>query len=311
MISSWFLLALVGVVLYSVTQIIDKVSVDKLFDTISGWLCAAGLLSCLPLGIMLMKGGDLTISPEFALLSIACGLIQYVSYYFYGKAIVEEGADIISALWQMLPIYAVVAGFLFLGETLSPLNALGVFVVASIAFYLSFPHTKEGILKSLKSIATKPVFMYMQIACAVTIISTMWVDYMVETTSSDAVFVWNYVGYMIYGFGALFFIKNKKQNMLKLMSDPRKFAFMILAVSAVEILDGVAEYAVMNAYAVASYGIVTAVSALQPLCIISIVAFANMIKQGALNDLVDNSRTLSTKLPAFAGMFMGVYIMLV
>ena len=311
MISSWFIFALVGVVLYSVTQIIDKVSVDKIFDTISGWLAAAGIFGVIPLGMMLMKGGDLSISNEFMALSIFAGLVQFGAYYFYGRAIVEEGADIISALWQMLPIYACVAGFFFLGESLSLLNTLGVLAVAMIAFYLSFPKKQKGLINTLKNICTRPVFLYMQIACAMTIISTLCIDFMVETTSSDAVFVWNYVGYIIYGLITLFFVKGKKAGAFALIKDPKKLAFLVVAVSAVEILDGVAGYALMNAYSMAAYGIVTAVQALQPLCIISIVAFANMVKQGLLTDMVDNNRTLATKLPAFAGMFMGVYIMLV
>ena len=95
----------------------------------SVWLTLVALL----LGLVTLGIDDLTVS--VLLLAAASGVIQYaLAFWLYLFALQDLPANVAGFYMALIPVFGIAAAFVFLGETLSPLQLVGaLFVVIAIA----------------------------------------------------------------------------------------------------------------------------------------------------------------------------------
>lgn len=301
---AWFPYALASVFIYAALQIVDKFCVDGLFQTVRGWIVATGVFSLVPLSAGLVLHGLPAIPLSFVALMMGAGAVQLVAYGFYARAMQAEGADIIAALWQIVPLYGCLAGFMFLGEVVHPVNLLGALLMAAVTLFLACPRH----VKNWGSVLKKPVFLWMQAACVLTIGATLIMNHGAEHVGSDAVFVWFYMGHVIFGVAVAFM--RPALRLKDLVAKKKQLGIITLVMVTVQALDGLATYALIKAYEAGPYGMVTALEALQPMVILGFVGLLGLIRHKKLNralmSLVNRDMPLRTKISAFVGLFIGV-----
>ena len=107
------------------------------------WQTAAGFLCFIPPSLLeLPQWGrpDLPVFAHLVFLGICCSAL---GYWFYAKALDELGVSVSAVFINMIPVVTVIAGFITLGDRLSPLQWLGAaFVVSGV--YLSMWEKKTS-----------------------------------------------------------------------------------------------------------------------------------------------------------------------
>lgn len=308
---NWLIYALLSVIIFASTQIMDKFCVDDIFKTVRGWVIASGLFAIIPIVGILYKGVPFDGTDGLQFLCLCAGLLQMAAYSFYAKAMQEEGADIIAALWQTLPLYGCLAGVLFLGEVLSFINVIGLLIITGVTVFLSLSNRRMRLKKMLTKFIFRRVFLWMQAACILTLFATLSIDHATHTASTETVFFFYYIGHFIFALGAILSKRKPVSHYWPFLRNARLMVPLVVAMSLIETLDGVGNYALIKAYALGDYGLVTAMEALQPMVILCLVGVAGFFKKDGLSSYIDGTRTASVKIPAFSAVFLGVYILLI
>lgn len=319
----WLIYAIIGVIIFSISQIIDKICIDNIFKSIRGWLIASAALSTVPLAFLIFSQ-ELMLDLAFwtTLIAISSGVLQITAYYFYAKAMETEGADIISVLWQVLPLYGCIFGVFMLGEVMSPLNLAGLCLTVLFASWISLPAKRKALLTQLIALFRKPAFLYMQAACILTLISTLIIDQLTIHHASSELLFYYLVGYISVGvFLSIFALRDhghllrSPQTLKSILYEKRKtLMIIIMAMGSLECLENVGNYLHIEAYRLGDYAPVTAINALQPFFILLMIYGCRMIRHfpaKKLDDLICQEKTLAAKIPAFSGVFIGVYMMLI
>ncbi len=314
MLENWFILSLFAVVLFSTTQLLDKSCINDLFKTVRGWMSVAGIFSILPIVyIFFYLTPDITsLSSIIVTITIASGVLQMIAYYFYAKAMIDEGADIIAVLWQTMPVYAAICGFFILGESLSLINVTGMVLITGVAIYLMLPKPKKlkgkkRLKFNIRLLIKRRAFIHMQIACILTIISTIILDQLANNNDSTSLLGFYYIGFTLVGLTFLTKKMFSKKHLISLLDNKRSLLMIIVFMGSVEVLDAIANYFMIEAYKLGSYGTVTATMALQPMCIIILASIYRKVTGGRFTRLVSQSHSLQTRFSAFAVLVIGTY----
>lgn len=84
--------------------------------------------------IFLNLSDRLETHPKGAILAIIAGMLNFLAALFYIKAVSKASVGIISTLTALYPLVAIALGFIFLGETLTLKQLVGIgFAVVAIA----------------------------------------------------------------------------------------------------------------------------------------------------------------------------------
>ena len=125
----WLLFALIGTIFYAIVHILDSHCVGNIFE--KPWFgVITGAMSS-----MIIYPIAIIISPFISwelptltilLLSLLAGFFLQLSYYFYFVALSHSEAGIIAAYWNMVPALLPITTYLFIGNSLSLFNYLGI-----------------------------------------------------------------------------------------------------------------------------------------------------------------------------------------
>ncbi len=302
---SWVIFALLATATYACSHIIDKFTLDKIFKTTEDWLIGICLTSIIPTLALVFYGGiPQTLAPVHALLAFLSGSVLFLCFYYYAKSLKKTDVDVVTALQQFDPIYAVVIGALFLNESISTLNLFGILMVIAMAVAISFP---IRLLKSKKAGASlkRTPFFYIQISCLIFVISSAVIDHLLLQYSAFDVMTYYFFGTFMSGF--VYFIATRKKNQfVQTIKEHKKQAFVSLL--AVQVTNAFAIYFVFRAYELGSFSMVTALMATEPFIVMGIIYLFNKFKPGVMQHF--RKEDLYIKIPAYFGIFAGIHFML-
>lgn len=137
---SWFYLALIPPALYATVNHTDKYLVRRYFPNagagsllIFSSLIGAALFPF----ILIVKPDVLEVAPLHAILMIGNGILYIVALLPYLWAIQREETSVATPLFQTIPVFGYMLGYVFLGETLTRSEFAGSILILIGAFILS------------------------------------------------------------------------------------------------------------------------------------------------------------------------------
>jgi drug/metabolite transporter (DMT)-like permease len=205
---NWFLWAILGPILWSASNHIDKFLLNKklkgvgkealiMYSTLFG-------LVILPLAYFFdPKIFSISLSSIFYL--ILAGWISSIAIYLYLYALENEETSIVMPFFQTIPIFGFILGFLFLKESLSAHQILGSIIVILGSLLLSI----EINVSNKIGFKSGVVFLTLGSSLAFATYETLFKVVAVEDGFWVSTF-WQYFGLFI--FGLILFIAKKKHR---------------------------------------------------------------------------------------------------
>jgi drug/metabolite transporter (DMT)-like permease len=145
---NWFLIALVGPVLYAATNHIDKYLLEKYFKGGKAGVMVlfSALFSVFALPFIYI------IEPKVFSLGLLTttalslnGMISIVCLILYFKALQDEEASAVVPFFQTIPIFGFILGYFILGETLNLKQVLACLLIIAGTIIISFDLTDSKI----------------------------------------------------------------------------------------------------------------------------------------------------------------------
>lgn len=140
---SWIIYSLIAPIFFSLSNFIDKYSLEKNVSNMFDFLFFSSIFGWLFLPILVLIFG----LPEFnvfSLLPIGLGVMLVYSYGFYGKALEVGETSRIVILFKLIPVLTLALGFLLLGQTLTLLQFIAFLLVLSGAVFVSVERGEGG-----------------------------------------------------------------------------------------------------------------------------------------------------------------------
>ncbi|WKZ24632.1 MAG: EamA family transporter [Patescibacteria group bacterium] len=207
---NWFLIALIGPFLWCISNYIDKYLLSSYFNKvgIGALIIFSALIGLIvsPL-ILLFKPEVLIIGGNEIIWMITAGIILMLSFLLYLYALDKDEASIVAPLFQTIPIFLYILGYIFLKETLSSIQLSGGFLIMiggiAIAWNIE--------LRKLKGY----IFLMMMVASLLLAAEgTIFKVIALETDFWTVVF-WQYIGATLFG-ALLLFIPNYRRQFFSL-----------------------------------------------------------------------------------------------
>jgi len=261
----WFLLALIPPFLFALSNRIDKYLLEDYFEGKSGALILfSGFISILILPVIYFIQPSVIFVPVFyALILIFTGFI-YILYLFpYFWALKLDEASRVAPLFQSIPVFVIILGFLFLGDAISFAQlAAGGLIVAG-AFGLSSNLSKSGV--SFK----KKIVLFMFLASFMIALSYVLLKFAAINTDFFTALFWQQIGFLILGI-ILFLKKDYRAQFLSVF---KKNSKKILSLNIFnEIINILASFLFAYITLLAPIGLVSLVNGLQPFYILFVGA---------------------------------------
>jgi len=144
---TWFLIALIGPFLYAVTNHIDKILLEKYFKEggVGTLLIFSALLSAAALPFLFIADPSaLSVSlANIGALSVV-GILNVLVIWFYLLALKDEEASITVVFYQLVPVFGVFLGYLFLGEVLTEVQLIAMAIIIFGTSIISFEINAEN-----------------------------------------------------------------------------------------------------------------------------------------------------------------------
>lgn len=198
---SWFLIALIAPLIWSIVNHVDKYLISKYFhgEGIGGLMIFVGIVSMpFALAILYLYPEVFSIPFSHVTVLVTTGIIYNFAILFYLYALEDEDASLVVPFWQLSPVFAYILGVVFLGEYLTSLQMFGSLVVLLGAIILSLELGEDSRLR-LKRRAV--IFMALSSLCiALENVVFKKFSFAEESFFWISVF-WNQVGMIIFAIG--------------------------------------------------------------------------------------------------------------
>ena len=274
---SWFLIAMVGPLLWSVCNQIDRYFLGRWFaeETLGALLMFSSLIGIVVLpvaGALSDPFGGYSIG-QISLL-VGTGLAGVYGIYLYLLALRDDEASLVVPMWQLIPVFGYVFGWLILGETLAPRQLLaGLGIVAAAAALAVDPTTIGRGLKMKWRLAGL-------MAASSAIFGMHAVVFKVVAAKTDfwGACFWEYTGFVLAGAWLWFFSPKSRASFMGLLRPARRKDFgWIMGLSvASEILTLIGNLATNLAFLLAPVALVLLVNSFQPVFVFLIGVIATL-----------------------------------
>lgn len=213
---NWLIISIVPPVIWAVGNHIDKYLLNRFFKNSSGaslmiLTAFATLIVCIP--ILIFKGSEINLSLKQAIILASLGFASMCGGIAYVLALQKDDPSVVIPLFQIIPVFNYFLGLIFLKEHLSTIQILGSLTI--ILGALSLTIEQEGEKFKLK----KEVIYLMLITCVISAFyDLIFKSVAIQSTLWGSIF-WTYIGYMIFGFLSLVFVKKWRDEIFKLYKE--------------------------------------------------------------------------------------------
>lgn len=138
---SWFFLALIGPLLYAITNHIDKVLLERYFKVsgVGSLMLYSSLLSALALPFIFLMDPHVFDVGVFNIAVLVCvGTLNVLVLLCYLLALRDDEASIVIVFYQLVPVFAYALGFLILDESLTVLQLIAMAIIILGTTIISF-----------------------------------------------------------------------------------------------------------------------------------------------------------------------------
>jgi transporter family protein len=260
---NWFLLALIGPLLWAIVNHIDKYLLSNQFEgkSTGSLMIFSTLIAAVVLPVIyIVEPSIFGISTKNVLLLIVVGILSALAVWMYLVALDEDEVSIIVPLFQTIPLFGALFAFLFLGETLSLQQWLGCLTIIAGSMIITLEVDEEQKIRLKK----KVLFFMLGSAAVFGFYETLFKVAAIDENFWVSSF-WEHVGLLMVGI-VLILIPKFRRDFLSLVTKNAKSIFSLNIGSEVMTIAGniVTNYALM----LAPVALVLAVSGTQPFLVL-------------------------------------------
>jgi drug/metabolite transporter (DMT)-like permease len=266
---TWFLLALVGPIMYALTNHIDKILLEKYFkEGGAGTLILfSSLLSALALPFIFWADTtvfDLDIISIIALAVV--GILNILVLWFYLLALSDEEASITVVFYQLVPVFGLVLGYFVLGEILTQIQIIAMAIIILGTTIISFEIDAENKFKLRK----KTIILMSAAAFFWALESVIFKAIALEENVIRSLF-WEHLMMVVIGILIFLFIKNYRNHFISAIKNNSK---IILSLNfANETIYMIGNIVFSFAYLLAPIALVLLAESFQPIFVFAIGIF--------------------------------------
>lgn len=299
---SWFFIALIAPLLWSIVNHADKYLLSKYFKTggVGGLLIFSSIsgIAILPVAYFAEPTAiAVSLTNTAILLALGIGSGIYLLLYMY--ALDREEASVVMPFYQLVPVFGLVLGYLFLGEVLGSAE-----IIACLAILIGGIILSLDLSTRIPRLKGKLVGLMLGSTSLVALVEVLFKVMALEDSFWPATF-WYYAGLVVFGM-ILFCVSSYRKQFMAVLRDNKKTIFALNAGSEVVTLGG--NLAFSFASLLAPIALVMVVSSYQPLFVFIIgilltVFFPSISKENI------SRKNLAQKLVAIIIMLVGTYFL--
>jgi len=300
---NWLIIALLSPALWAASSHIDKYLIEKYFKGrgVGALIIFSSIIGVFVLPfILLFEPKPFNISFAQLILIIFSSVISILAILIYLYALKKDEASIVVPLFQTIPIFAFILGYLFLGEILSHRQIAGGLLIILGGLGLSLD-LKEKVPR-LKS----NIFFLMLLASLLIAISGLLFKVVaVEANFWTATF-WAYAGEILMGAIFLVFIKSYRVEFWQVIQINKLAVLSLNAFN--EVINVIATLIFRFVILLAPLALIWAINGLQPLFVflfgvILTLFFPNLEKESLAK------KNVIQKIFTILIMFLGTYFL--
>lgn len=297
------LLGLVPPLLWAIINHIDKYLLSRYFksSSVQPLIVVSSLIGLVALLVVyLIDPTAIQVSVLTAIVIMATGTLTIISYYPYLYALQQDEASVVVPLYQTIPVFAYVLGYIVLHETLTIQQIIAALIILFAAVLVSLHH-HEG---KIRFKAT--VFWAMMLASFLSAVAVVLFKYFAISTSFHTALFWEYSGFAVIGLVLLLISRDTRAG-LGLMFRENKAK--IIAVNFFSELLNVAARVVMAFVSLSlPVSLTYTLNGFQPLYSFLIgVGLTTLLPHLGQEKL--NRSVIAQKLTAIVLMFVGLYLL--
>lgn len=300
---NWFLIALLPPVLWSITNHIDKYLLTRFFK---GGAVGAVMIFSASIAILLLPIIAIihpAVLHQFNLsylLITANGTLYLFATLPYFYALNKDDASLTVPLFQMIPVFSFILGYIFLGETLTLTQIIGglIIIVSSIFISLKISEIRKLHMKW-------DVFFLMTLSSLLFTLNFIFFKFFALKTDFWTTSFWEYIGFGLFGIFLLVFIKSYREGFLRVIKVNK---LQVLGINGTnEVINIIAKISFNYASILTPVTVVWIINGLQPFFvfvfgIILTVLFPKISKEDI------SKRTLIQRIIAIVAITFGVYL---
>ncbi len=269
---SWFVIALIGTVLYAISNHIDKSILERHFKVgeVGAVVLFSSLLSVVVLPVIYqLHPAVFSLGFETTVLLMMNGTLNIICLVLYFKALRDNEASQVVPFYQLIPVFSFFLGYFILGEVLNLQQIAACIIIIIGAAILSFDFTGAKVAIRKKVVALMLINSFLTAVTAV-----VFKLFAIKTGFWESVF-WDFAGNLLIGALMFAFATSYRKSFLRVLHiNSGRVLSIIIANGLVYIAaEGISLYATM----LAPVTLVMTANGLQPLFVLVIgivMAFA-------------------------------------
>ena len=300
---NWFLIALLPPIFWSLTNHIDKYLISKYFKggAIGAVMIFSASIAILLLPIIIIIQPSVLQNFNISYLLIATnGTLYLLATLPYFYALEKDDASLTVPLFQMIPVFSFILGYIFLKETLNLTQIIGgvIIMISSIFISLNISDIKKMRMKW-------DVFGLMALSSILYALNFIIFKHFAIETDFWTTSFWEYIGFALFGIFLLLFIKSYRKGFLNAI---RQNKFQVLGINGLnEIFNIIAKIAFNFASILTPVTMVWIINGLQPVFVFLFgIVLTLLLPKISQEDI--SKKTLIQRIIAIAVITIGVYL---
>lgn len=257
---NWFLIALIGPILYAISNHLDKFVLGKYCGNIKAGalviFSAFFSVAVLPI-VYFVEPSVFSLGFKTSMILMLNGTINIICLALYFEALKEDESSVVVPFYQTIPVLSFILGYFVLGEVLNLDQIIGggLILFGTLIISLSFAGKKIKIRKKVAALMLSASLLYAVNAVIFKLIA-------LDAGFWNSVF-WEFAGNVFAGILIFSFISSYRKQFLEVFGTRKSGIIPLNAIneSFTLVAEGVSAYAVL----LAPVSLVTAVNGLQPL----------------------------------------------
>jgi drug/metabolite transporter (DMT)-like permease len=262
---TWLLIALLGPLLWSVCNQIDRYFLSRYFahETLGALLMFSSLIGIVALPVAWAFSDPFCgYSARQIGLLLGAGLAGVYGIYLYLLALRDEEASLVVPFWQLIPVFGYLFGWLVLGETLAPRQIGASLAIIAGAMALSVDPATLG-----RGLRIKWRLAGLMTASSVIFgLHAVVFKFVAEKADFWGACFWEYAGFVVAGVWLWIFSPASRRSFLHILtpSKRRDFGWIMGLCVFSEVITLVGNLATNLALLMAPVAMVLLVSSMQP-----------------------------------------------
>ena len=260
---TWFFIALLAPFLLACANHNDKFLLSRYLEekSVGSIVIVSSLLSSVAIAVVsLIQPAAYDVSLVQGSALVATGMLSVFAAVCYLHALDIDEASFVTPFYQTVPIFAYFLGYFILGETITPAQGFGSFVIIFGALALSFEIGRRGVQFRRNVVAL------MLAASFLSAINGVIFKLIAVDKGFWVALFWGFVGQVMAGLTLLGCVPGYRRGFLGLFKQRRVAGFGLIALS--KTLVSVSEAVTLYATLLAPVALVLLVNSFQPLFVL-------------------------------------------